>query len=120
MSGDACNECGGFGLYSDFVMTTVAEEDRSRPVWPSCPSNGWISGVARGTGLPNGKKLINSPGKTNDTRPCTACQCGLSGCSEAEMHGPYLGGSGFITDEKGQGNPIDLGTFALRCSGNLK
>lgn len=100
---DACNECGAFGLYSDFVMTTVAREDRSRPVWPSCPSNGWVSGVVRGTGLPNGKPLINSPGKTNDTRPCTACQCGLSGCSEAEMHGPYLGGSGFITDEKGRG-----------------
>ena len=27
VSGDACNECGGFGLYSDFVMTTVAEEE---------------------------------------------------------------------------------------------
>jgi hypothetical protein len=100
---DACNECGGFGLYSDFVMTTVAEEDRSRPVWPSCPSNGWSSGVFRGTGLPNGMRLVNSPGKTNDTRPCTACQCGLSGCSAAEMHGPYLGGSGFVTDEKGAG-----------------
>eukprot|EP01052_Picozoa_sp_SAG31_P011930 SAG31_NODE_687_length_12813_cov_2.597216_12_plen_304_part_00 len=100
-------ECGGFGLYADFVMTTVAQEDRSRVVLPSCPSNGWISGVFRGSGLPNGQELINSPGKTNDTRPCTACQCGLSGCSEAESHGPYLGGSGFITDEKGVGYTRD-------------
>jgi hypothetical protein len=84
-------------------MTTVAQEDRSRVVLPSCPSNGWLSGVFRGSGLPNGQKLVNSPGKTNDTRPCTACQCGLSGCSEAESHGPYLGGSGFVTDEKGPG-----------------
>jgi beta-mannosidase len=44
---DACNECGGFGNYASFVMRTVAEEDKSRAIWPSCPSNGWVQGVQR-------------------------------------------------------------------------
>ena len=32
---NACNECSGRGLYVTLVMTTVAEEDDSRPIWPS-------------------------------------------------------------------------------------
>ena len=32
------------------------------------------------------------------TTPCTACQCGLEGCSTAEHHGPYVGGSGFFSN----------------------
>ena len=51
---DGCNECGGGGNYASFVMTIIAQEDPSRPIWPSCPSNGWISGVDRLTSLPNG------------------------------------------------------------------
>lgn len=58
---DACNECGGQGNYASFVMTTIAREDPSRVVWPSCPSNGWIGGVDRLTGLPNGRPLIPKP-----------------------------------------------------------
>ena len=38
---NACNECGGGGLYTSFAMTKVAEVDASRPIWPSCPSSGW-------------------------------------------------------------------------------
>ena len=37
---DGCNECGGGGNYATFVVTTIVEEDVSRPVWPSCPSYG--------------------------------------------------------------------------------
>ena len=42
---------------ASFVMTTVAEEDPSRPPWPSSPSPGWTSGVDRLTALPNGRAL---------------------------------------------------------------
>jgi beta-mannosidase len=58
---DGCNECNGHGIYADFVMTTVAEEDPSRPPWPSCPSGGWSSGVDRLWSLPNGSPLGLQP-----------------------------------------------------------
>ena len=58
---DGCNECGGHGIYATFVMTTVAEEDPSRPPWPASPSPGWTSGVDRLTGLPNGSPLGLQP-----------------------------------------------------------
>ena len=59
---DGCNECHVIigtptGIYATFVMTIVAEEDQSRVVWPSCPSNGWTNGVNRLTSLPNGSPL---------------------------------------------------------------
>jgi hypothetical protein len=57
---DGCNECNGQGLYASFVMTTVAEEDTSRAIWPSCPSGGWKSGVDTLWGLPNGNPFIAS------------------------------------------------------------
>jgi len=58
---DGCNECGGHGAYASFVMSTVAQEDPSRPPWPTSPSNGWISGVDRLTSLPNGSPLGLQP-----------------------------------------------------------
>lgn len=58
---NGCNECGGHGIYASFVMTVVAEEDSSRPPWPSSPSNGWLSGVDRLTSLPNGSPLGLQP-----------------------------------------------------------
>jgi hypothetical protein len=41
-------------------MAAVAEEDPSRPPWPSSPSPGWVSGVDRLTALPNGLPLTPS------------------------------------------------------------
>jgi hypothetical protein len=43
---DGCNECrvvmnSSTAVYATFVMTVVADEDRSRVVWPSCPAAGW-------------------------------------------------------------------------------
>jgi beta-mannosidase len=38
-------------------MTVTAEEDTSRPIWPSCPSTGWKTGVDMLWGLPNGSPL---------------------------------------------------------------
>lgn len=46
-------------------MTTVAEEDPSRPPWPSSPSPGWVSGVDRLTALPNGLPLSPMSGATD-------------------------------------------------------
>ena len=42
---DGCNECHVIigtptGIYATFVLTVVMEEDMSRVLWPSCPSNG--------------------------------------------------------------------------------
>jgi beta-galactosidase/beta-glucuronidase len=42
-----CNECivemdTKMAIYATFVMQTVAQEDPTRPLWPSCPSTtGW-------------------------------------------------------------------------------
>ena len=52
-----CNECGGGGTYESFVAPTIAGEDPSRVIWPSCPSLGWATGVHTATGLPNGGPL---------------------------------------------------------------
>ena len=73
---DGCNECGGQDIYASFVMTTVAQEDKSRVVWPSCPSAGWASGVHTLYGLPNGYPLV--PRKSGGV---------------VEEHGPYQHGS---------------------------
>lgn len=75
---DGCNECGGGGVYTGFVITTVAEEDQSRIVWPSSPSYGWSSGVDLLWGTPNGKPLVSKSSGTT-----------------FETHGPYQHGSGF-------------------------
>ena len=53
----ACNECGGGGTYESFVSPTIAAEDPSRAIWPSCPSLGWATGVHTLTGLPTGGPL---------------------------------------------------------------
>ena len=48
-------------------MTTVAEEDTSRAIWPSCPSGGWRSGVDTLWGLPNGNPLSASVSEERGT-----------------------------------------------------
>jgi beta-mannosidase len=48
-------------------MTTVAEEDTSRAIWPSCPSGGWRSGVDTLWGLPNGYPLSASVSEERGT-----------------------------------------------------
>jgi hypothetical protein len=68
---DACNECGGGGLYESFVMPIVAAVDQSRPIWPSSPGGGWASGVDGLSARPNGERLVVGGGGTR------------------ESHGPY-------------------------------
>eukprot|EP00040_Diaphanoeca_grandis_P024326 m.133582 g.133582 ORF g.133582 m.133582 type:complete len:1057 (-) comp29683_c0_seq3:38-3208(-) len=76
---DGCNECGGAGLYQNFVMPTVAKMDQSRPIWPSCPAPGWESGVDSLTSRPNGETLITGAGGS-PRQPFPFPQ---------ESHGPY-------------------------------
>ena len=77
---NACNECSGTGLYASFVMTTVAQEDDSRPIWPSCPSGGWATGVHALDSRPNGNPLTRS-------LVSPTLRGGLGGI---EQHGPYV------------------------------
>lgn len=57
---DGCNECtfGPFDNYATFVMPVIAEEDKTRAIWPTSPSQGWVSGVDRLWGYPNGDPLV--------------------------------------------------------------
>jgi beta-mannosidase len=50
----------------------MAQEDPSRPVWPSCPAAGWKSGVDMLTGLPNGNTLVTRPTSKLATHPTSA------------------------------------------------
>jgi len=77
---NACNECGGGGLYTSFAMTQVAAVDQSRPIWPSCPSSGWGSGVRMLDALPTGNPLSLR-----------------QNASHIERHGPYANGNGWQT-----------------------
>lgn len=78
-----CNECAvemgtDTELYATFVMTTVAEEDDTRIVWPSCPSAvGWKTGVHAVNSIPNGRPMTTP---NPDSHP------------PLEIHGPYQHG----------------------------
>ena len=63
---DSCNECDGHGIYASFVMTTIAGEDPSRIPWPSCPAQGWTSGVDALWNLPNRSPLGLTPRLTQN------------------------------------------------------
>ena len=87
---DGCNECGGGGIYDSFVMATIAAVDKSRPIWPSCPAPGWISGVDRLTCRPNGEQLVTGPGP-GGPRPDMPS-------FPQESHGPYTAFLAQISD----------------------
>ena len=61
-------------------MPTIASLDTSRPIWPSCPAPGWLSGVDRLTCRPNGKPLVTGSGA--GVRPSVPP-------FPQESHGPY-------------------------------
>jgi hypothetical protein len=51
---DSSNENDGDpAFYYDTVLTTIADTDGSRPLWPASPSSGFSTGVDTATGLPN-------------------------------------------------------------------
>eukprot|EP00040_Diaphanoeca_grandis_P034655 m.215991 g.215991 ORF g.215991 m.215991 type:complete len:1074 (-) comp33200_c0_seq2:397-3618(-) len=63
---DGCNECqvimgSDTEIYATFVLAVVAEEDTSRPVWPSCPSVGWSGGVRTLDSRPIAGKNLTTP-----------------------------------------------------------
>jgi len=67
---DGCNECQvvlgtDTGIYATFVLAVVESEDMSRALWPSCPADGWSSGVWRLSALPNGYPLGLLPKAVN-------------------------------------------------------
>lgn len=86
VSYDACNECGGGGIYATFVNTVMAEEDPTRPQWPSNPSQGWVSGVDRLTGIPNGNPLVARKGEAlrapGPTTPLALRNCASTGSAD--------------------------------------
>lgn len=79
-----CNECAvemgkPTEVYATFVMQIVSEEDSTRSVWPSCPSDsGWKTGVSRITGKPNGKEFSTYLRNSKQRK--------------LELHGPYQHG----------------------------
>ena len=85
---DGCNECQvkmgtETGIYATFVLAVVAEEDTSRPVWPSCPSIGWSAGVDTLTSRPIPGRALAAPDP--GTRPLI------------ETHRPKWHGDGFAS-----------------------
>jgi hypothetical protein len=79
-----CNECDVVmgtpsEIYATFVMTTVAEEDDTRSIWPSSPSrHGWKSGVLRIDSRP-----LNGGTNLTTWDPHTFPD-------NIESHGPYM------------------------------
>jgi len=92
---DGCNECGGQGIYSSFVVTTVAQVDQSRAVWPSCPSSGWVTGVDTLYGLPNGQPLVPRNDFDSQNPSIFKTYLKVSDSRPIEEHGPYKHGSGW-------------------------
>ena len=65
---DSSNENDGDpAFYYDVVLTSIAEADNSRPLWPASPSSGFATGVDTATGLPNGNRLTGRFQETLDT-----------------------------------------------------
>ena len=85
---DGCNECNpNQGEIGTTVMSIVTSEDSSRAIWPSCPAQGWASGVNRLSSLPNGKPLKPSASLVEER---FAMEIGALGA--IEQHGPYQHG----------------------------
>ena len=78
-----CNECDPTqNRIGTWLMGLVAQEDSTRPIWPSSPApGGWVGGVDRLSSLPNGQPLIPH---------------NLS-FAAIETHGPYQHGDGWPT-----------------------
>jgi hypothetical protein len=65
---DSSNENEGDpAFFYKVVLTTVAESDPDRPLWPASPSSGFATGVHTDTGLPNGNELNGWFRETLDT-----------------------------------------------------
>lgn len=69
--------------YTSMVMAVVAREDPTRIVWPASPAAGWLSGVNRLFGTPNGEPLV----------PLVPPGSHIWACGN-ERHGPYTAGVG--------------------------
>ena len=78
------SECKLFYPWWKPVLPAVAAVDTSRPIWPSSPGNGWVSGVERITCRP-------IPGARQNANPHWRGP-GVDGFPwPMESHGPYTG-----------------------------
>lgn len=106
---NACNECSVVmgkpsEIYATFVMQTVAEEDSTRSIWPSSPSNhGWETGVNTEDSRPNGGQLA-----TYEPRAFPAV---------LESHGPYM--RSYSKDFPGV-NGQDVGCKWISCGQSIQ
>jgi hypothetical protein len=78
-------------IYATFVMRIVAEEDYSRSIWPSCPGNGWTSGVDKLTSRPFRSSRQH---QQQQQEPLITPNYNRSRHA-IEVHGPYIHGGGF-------------------------
>ena len=98
---DGCNECdANQGEIGTTVMSILTNEDSSRAVWPSCPAQGWVSGVNRLSSHPDGTVL--QPAKA-------AVVAEVSALGAIEQHGPYQHGDGWpaVNGDNNNANKFD-------------
>jgi len=95
----ARTQCGGKGVYTDFVITTVVQEDASRAIRSSSPWGGYSTGVHPLTGFPDGHPL--TPRATASSQRHFATNAGGPAAVPPpwpigqEGHGPYQHGGMF-------------------------
>ena len=97
---DGCNECdANQGEIGTTVMSIVTDEDSSRAIWPSCPAQGWRSGVGRLSSHPDGQKL----------NPAPAASADVNALGRIEQHGPYQHGDGWpaVNGDNNNANAFD-------------
>lgn len=73
------------GIYATFVLTVVMEEDQSRVLWPSCPSNGapWWSGAAAAWAPSHAPLLLLQAGRLASTASTRSPMAPRSACCRA-------------------------------------
>ena len=84
-------------IYATFVMRIVAEEDYSRSIWPSCPGNGWTSGVDKLTSRPfrSSRHHHNHHQQQYQQQEPLITPNYNRSRHTIEVHGPYIHGGGF-------------------------
>ena len=93
----ACsNECGGGGWYTSWGITKVAQIDKSRPVWPACPAQGWTSGVFKLNSRPNTDSQPNLDSNIPQLQIRYPRTTANGFMWPQESHGPYTAFMGYL------------------------
>jgi hypothetical protein len=117
----SCNECifhGNMTLFINFAMEVVAAEDKTTPIWPSCPAPGWKTGVNRLTGFASGQPLAIG-GATLDLhgpyiKGCTTAFDPVDGCYGEQAEDPFKVSTQMLVNQSiwppwGRSGPIGAG-----------